>query len=324
MACAIVGAILLSTAITFIICKAIIVLRTRFQLELHCDRVQFVGWLPTAFGAVVYLAAYIHLISYEIAFVLLVATFSSMKHYFSAYVVNKQERKKDIPTGVETACNYLRDEIRNQIYLKSLIIARMKEENLECTDDILMKMLKIDANVSAILEDSMNLAKWHSGEFLENFVPFPILSLFNRIASYATAQGLVVGALPPVLSTLYVLADEHLLNKAVQNLISNACKYGQGRPASVAMAFEKTDDKEGVIVVTVVDKGCGMTPDQLQKSTEPFANIRTTAIAKDGTGLSLPLTKAIIELGHKGSLLLASDGVDMCVTATIRLPDSGD
>ena len=42
---------------------------------------------------------------------------------------------------------------------------------------------------------------------------------------------------------------------------------------------------------------------------------------KDGTGLSLPLTKAIIELGHKeGSLSLASDGVDKGVTATIRVP----
>jgi len=89
---------------------------------------------------------------------------------------------------------------------------------------------------------------------------------------------------------------------------------------SVVMAFEKTDDKQGVIVVTVADKGCGMTPDQLHKSTQPFANIRSADAAKEGTGLSLPLTKAMIELGHEGSLSLASEGIDKGVTATIRVP----
>ena len=94
----------------------------------------------------------------------------------------------------------------------------MNEEKSEWTDDTMTTMIKIYANAGAILEDSVNLANWHSGQFLAKFVAFPIVRLLKSIASYATAKGLVVGALPPVMSAWYVTADEHLTNKAVTNL----------------------------------------------------------------------------------------------------------
>ena len=314
MACVVVVTTALVTIIMFILGKALIVSRSNFQLGFHCYRAEFFVWMPTTVGAVLCLAAYNRLVSYQIALVLhlLLATCGLLfvKQYTSAR--NSQK--------FQTACNYISNESRNQIYAQRVILERMKEEKSEWTDYTIAKMMKINANVSAILGDSMNLAKWHSGQFLAKFVPFPIVRLLKSIASYATEKGLVVGALPPVMSTWYVTADEHLLNKAVTNLISNACKYGQGEPASMVMAFEKMDDKQGVIMVTVADEGCGMTPDKLHKSTEPFANIWTADGVREGTGLSLPLTKAIIELGHKGSLSLASDGVDKGVTATIRVP----
>ena len=88
----------------------------------------------------------------------------------------------------------------------------------------------------------------------------------------------------------------------------------------MALAFETANDKEGVILVTVADDVCEMARDKPHKSTKPFANIRTADGAKEGGELSLPLTKAIVEVGHEGSLSFVSDGVGEGVTATIRVP----
>jgi len=270
---------------------------------------------------VLYLAAYNRLVSFDNAFALALTTCTllSMTRVTSAckQLVRKwfkAARKNDIGTGFQKTCADLSNQIRNKI----VMLEQMEKEKSKRTDHV-RTMIKINTNISAILDDSVVLMKWHSGQLRANFVSFPIARLFNSIASYATEKGLDVGGLPPIIPTCHVTADEHLLNKAATNLISNAYKYGQGYPMSVVMAFEKTDDEEGVIVVTVADKGCGMTPDQLHKLTRPFTNIRTGDEVKEGTGLSLFLAKAMIELGHKGSLLLESEGIGKGVTATIRV-----
>ena len=216
-------------------------------------------------------------------------------------------------------CDYLSREIRNQLHPETVILEQMKEEHPKLADHITM-MMNANTNVNAILSDALDVVKWESGQFVVNFVTFPIMRLFENIASYATAKGVIVKGLTSVIATLHVGADEHLLHKAAINLVSNACKYGRGLPVNVAMAFEKTDTERGAIVVTVTDNGCGMTPDQLQKSTEPFSNIRKGDEVQEGTGLGLALTKAIIEVGHEGIFSLTSGGLDKGVTAKIKVP----
>ena len=68
------------------------------------------------------------------------------------------------------------------------------------------------------------------------------------------------------------------------------------------------------------DKGRGMTADQLSKAMVPFGQIRVAGEVRSGTGLGLPLTKAMIEVGHKGSLTLESGGLGQGTTATMRVP----
>merc|ERR1712032_1195175 len=76
----------------------------------------------------------------------------------------------------------------------------------------------------------------------------------------------------------------------------------------------------GVIVVGVADKGRGMTPDQLTKAVVPFGHLRKGSEACKGAGSGLPLTKAMVEEGHKGTLTLESEGLGKGTTATMRVP----
>jgi signal transduction histidine kinase len=69
----------------------------------------------------------------------------------------------------------------------------------------------------------------------------------------------------------------------------------------------------------VVDTGIGMTEQEIAHAMQPFTQIDNSLSRRfDGTGLSLPLTKALVEL-HSGELRLRSErGVG--TTASISLP----
>ena len=319
MACVIVGLTLLATTSTIVLGKARQWFGLILQLWPNRNRMSFFDWIPTVVGAVLYIAAYYHLVSYQIALELVLAIGSVHAMVSGQNDEKKQQLKKAVAERLYSLCTYLSHEIRNQIHRENVILDQMKEEKSEWTDHVTM-MMNATANVNTILDDAVDLARWESGQCLVNFASFPITRLFKSIASYATEKVIVVEELTPISPTWHVSADEHLLNKAVANLVSNAWKYGQGRPISVVMAFEKTDDKHGAIVVTVTDKGCGMTPDQLDRATEAFVNVREGDHAQEGMRLSLSLTKSIIEVGHKGTLSLSSEGIDTGVTATIRVP----
>jgi len=165
------------------------------------------------------------------------------------------------------------------------------------------------------------LAKWESGEFTVDLMLFPIIRLFKSIALYAKAKdGVIVEGLDQVDRTLHVRADEHLLKQAATNLVSNASKFSNSLPVFVVVTFTQTNREEGVIVITVKDNGRGMTQDQLGKVMLPFGQIRKAGDARSGTGLGLSLTKTMVEVGHKGTLTLTSDGLGKGTTATMRVP----
>jgi len=93
--------------------------------------------------------------------------------------------------------------------------------------------------------------------------------------------------LPPV------SADARSLRQIVLNLLSNSIKFtGAGGQVIVSSA----QSGNGEIVLRVRDTGIGMDEKELGLALEPFRQLATTARwGSDGTGLGLPLTKALAE-----------------------------
>ena len=88
--------------------------------------------------------------------------------------------------------------------------------------------------------------------------------------------------------------------------------YGRIRIGSVL-------DKHGDLVISIRDTGIGIPSEQVQKMLEPFEQVADHLTREnDGTGLGLPIAKALIEL-HGGELLLSSE-VGVGTTAILRLP----
>jgi signal transduction histidine kinase len=91
-------------------------------------------------------------------------------------------------------------------------------------------------------------------------------------------------------------ADEHALGRCIQNLLSNACKYG-GTERVIGIRVRRCErSREGAVQIEVVDGGPGIPRDELPHIFEPFfQGTRSGQTKASGVGLGLSLTKEMME-----------------------------
>jgi signal transduction histidine kinase len=109
------------------------------------------------------------------------------------------------------------------------------------------------------------------------------------------AQILSPGPLPTV------LADRSQLVQLLQNLVSNAIKFGPRQAGLVSVAAARSSN---AWQVSVSDQGPGIAPADRERIFEPFRRLRGTRW-QPGTGLGLAICKRIAE-NHGGSLAVQS------------------
>jgi signal transduction histidine kinase/DNA-binding response OmpR family regulator len=113
-------------------------------------------------------------------------------------------------------------------------------------------------------------------------------------------------------------ADLTKVRQALFNLLSNACKFTEAGTVSLAVARETADTAEWVRFV-VSDTGIGMTPEQMERLFQEFAQA-DAAVARTygGTGLGLALSRRLCRM-MGGDITVASES-GRGSTFTIRLP----
>jgi signal transduction histidine kinase len=113
-----------------------------------------------------------------------------------------------------------------------------------------------------------------------------------------------------------IRVDQTKFKQVLLNLLSNAVKFTQPRGSVV---IDCSRDAVGDLVISVKDTGVGIPPEQLQKVLEPFEQVEDHLTRRnEGTGLGLPIAKALIEL-HGGQLVLDSQ-LNVGTTAALHLP----
>jgi PAS domain S-box-containing protein len=100
-----------------------------------------------------------------------------------------------------------------------------------------------------------------------------------------------------------LLADERRVRQILLNLMSNAVKFTEDGGKVTAGAHILPD---GRMELSVADNGIGMTEEEMVRVMEPFVQADTRLSRKyEGSGLGLPLTKALVS-AHGGLLQLDS------------------
>ncbi len=113
----------------------------------------------------------------------------------------------------------------------------------------------------------------------------------------------------------YIRADEQQMRRVLLNLLSNAIKF---TPAGGRITLSARELPGSGFEVAVTDTGIGIPADKLDRVLEPFEQVENSFTrTRAGTGLGLPLTKAMME-AHGGRLVLESElGKGTCVRAIL-------
>ncbi|MCU1346540.1 MAG: two-component sensor kinase, involved in phosphate sensing, partial [Acidimicrobiia bacterium] len=110
------------------------------------------------------------------------------------------------------------------------------------------------------------------------------------------------------------LADPLRLGQALTNLVSNAVKF---TPSGGAVNVRMRASGQNV-VVTVEDTGIGIDPENKGRIFERFYRVASKGSAVKGSGLGLPIAKAMIE-AQNGALSVVSS-LGRGSTFTVRMP----
>jgi two-component system phosphate regulon sensor histidine kinase PhoR len=114
-----------------------------------------------------------------------------------------------------------------------------------------------------------------------------------------------------------VRGDSAQLVQVLDNLVSNAVRYGCDRPGCVIDVSAWQDGRW--IALEVTDHGPGISREHLPRITERFYRVDAARSRESGgTGLGLAIVKHIVER-HRGSLEIKST-VGIGTSVTVRLP----
>ena len=114
-----------------------------------------------------------------------------------------------------------------------------------------------------------------------------------------------------------VLGDAQALQKAIENLISNAEKYAKERRWIRISAWNNSEDRK--VSITVEDQGIGIDPSDYNQIFEPFGRGRRAVEEQiPGTGIGLSLVRSTAE-AHNGSVTFVS-APDRGSAFTLHLP----
>ncbi|WP_394889679.1 ATP-binding protein [Mesorhizobium sp. AaZ16] len=111
-----------------------------------------------------------------------------------------------------------------------------------------------------------------------------------------------------------VVADLRSIRQIALNILSNAVRYTQaGGQVIISTAYEPSGD----IVMRVRDTGIGMSQAEIEQALKPFKQINSLKRTRgDGTGLGLPLTKAMVEANRARFAINSTPGEGTLVEVT--------
>ncbi|HEV2148479.1 MAG TPA: PAS domain-containing sensor histidine kinase [Longimicrobiaceae bacterium] len=166
-----------------------------------------------------------------------------------------------------------------------------------------------------LVNDVLDLAKIEAGriELQVERTPFPTVleEVADTVRSLAEQHGSrieVAGAAEPHA----VSTDPRRLRQILLNLLSNAAKFGDGKP--IELGWDPTPD--GGVEVRVADHGRGIAPADLERIFHEFEQVETRE--GGGTGLGLPISRRLAEI--LGGSLRVDSTVDEGSTFRLRLP----
>jgi two-component system OmpR family sensor kinase len=154
-------------------------------------------------------------------------------------------------------------------------------------------MMKEERRVGRLIDDLLDLGRIRSGQLELDLTSFDLCELVREVSAQMEVQAAGTGSKLNVELHGPVVGrwDRPRLNQVVTNLVSNAVKYGQGRPVVIRASG---DSQRLGARIEVIDSGVGIAPELQGRIFEPFKRAVRNG-QPDGLGLGLFIVRSIVE-----------------------------
>lgn len=190
-----------------------------------------------------------------------------------------------------------------------------EKEYLQQADNSAVHLLEI-------IDDILSIAKIEAGKLSVNPEPVDLHQIINEVINLQTASlqrkhlkfNLLLCQENPI-----VCADTTKLKQVILNVISNSIKFTDRGTISL---ITHSEHSQGII--TIIDTGIGIDPQQQSKLFRPFVMIDGSTTRKfSGTGLGLAISKNLMKM-MGGDITISSQGQGLGTTVEIILPLVGE
>jgi signal transduction histidine kinase len=123
-------------------------------------------------------------------------------------------------------------------------------------------------------------------------------AVVEGLRQQAEAAGSVIALEAP--GELRGVWDEFRIEQVLTNLLTNALRYGRGKPVEMMLG-----QADGTARITVRDQGIGIAPEDQQRIFEQFERTDDSRKHASGLGLGLYITRQIVCL-HNGRIEVES------------------
>ena len=190
-----------------------------------------------------------------------------------------------------------------------------EKEYLQQADNAAVHLLEI-------IDDILSIAKIEAGKLSVNPEPVDLHQIINEVINLQTAslqrKCLKLNLLfCPEIPIVY--ADTTKLKQVILNVISNSIKFTDTGTISLITHLEHPQ-----AIITIIDTGIGIDPQQQSKLFRPFVMIDGSTTRKfSGTGLGLAISKNLMKM-MGGDITISSQGQGLGTTVEIILPLVGE
>jgi signal transduction histidine kinase len=159
--------------------------------------------------------------------------------------------------------------------------------------------------LTRMVNDLLDLSRIEAGRLEVDLGPMSladsVTEVLDTFQPIAKAKGIRLSEERPAITT-QVLGDRDKLHQVLTNLVHNAIKF---TPKDGEICVEVQPYAEGFVRVAVIDSGCGIPPDEVDKVFDRFYRGDSVSPDARGAGLGLAITKTLVEL-HGGKIWVES------------------
>jgi signal transduction histidine kinase len=243
-----------------------------------------------------------------------------------------QEAKAQLQRAVSMRDDFMSmiaHELRNplnSVYLQAQLRRRMLSAPRPPDTQTMQNMVERDErqirSMVRLLDDMLDVTRARTGKLAIVPAPYDLAAsataVVDAIQEQARTSGITLTlAAPPKLP---MVGDEFRIEQVITNLLTNALRYGQGKPVAVTVGVRES---EAEAFVSVRDQGMGIQPEDQERIFEQFERTEGSAQIA-GLGLGLYIARQIAQ-AHHGRLEVRSapgDGAEFILSLPLAAPDT--